>query len=103
MPTGNRTSGPVAVDPPRLFLTGLRWRRLHFASVGEVDHRLQDYLSPRLDAVTHLDLRSKIARDRHFVEVRGPVLVHGHLYAIAVEYDGIRGNQNGRSLARDMQ
>src|SRR6202030_4058371 len=72
-------------------------------AVREVNHRIENDLVSRLDAVPHFNLRSKVTRDRYFSDVDDPVFHDTDLQAVAIEDDGISRNQQRVGLARNME
>jgi hypothetical protein len=76
---------------------------LHLASVHKVNGRVEDHEFSLLDPVPQFHLRSQIASNRNLPDVRNAIFHNGHLQAVAVEDDGLSGNQQRRRPARNMK
>jgi hypothetical protein len=76
---------------------------LYVASVHKVNRRVEDHEFSLLDPVPQLHLCSQIAGNRNFPDVSNAVFHYGHLQAVAVEDDGLSGNQQRRRPARNMK
>jgi hypothetical protein len=63
------------------------------AAIDEVDHRIENHLVSRLDAIAYLDLGSEVPGDRYFADMDDAVVHDGDLQAVAVENNGFRRDQ----------
>jgi hypothetical protein len=98
------SSRRIRITPSRDSLACLifpRWTHGHLAAVRQVDHRIEDHLIARLDAVVHLDFLAEVTRDRDLLQTRGTVLDHSDMQAILIEYDCVGGYDQRWRLARD--
>jgi hypothetical protein len=85
--------GPTtSLDSSRYYLCGSR-PGPRLTAIDEVDHRIENHLVSRLDAVAYLDLGSEVPNDRYFPDVDDAVVHDGDLQAVAVENNGFRWNQ----------
>ena len=80
-----------------------RFARRDFAAVGQVDHRVEDHLIARLDAVVHFDFRTEVTRDGDLLQMSGAILDDRDMQAVLIEYDRVGRYDHRWCLARNVQ
>jgi hypothetical protein len=80
---------------------GLAHRDL--AAVGQVDHRVEDDLIARLDAVVHFDFLAEVARNRDLLHMGNAVLDDRDMQAVLIEHNRVGRYDHGWCFARDEQ